>query len=231
MEAQGDMDNYPVLFTGLSCDRCNYGFKFLNHTNPDGCEPCACNPDGSLHQFCNPFSGQCECKSGIQGLLCDTCPPGTYGPRTGGVCVSCNCSAAGTVPGSVCHPLTGQCVCRPHAEGRQCDSCRDGWYASGLEGCQPCHCDPRGTGKGSAFCDKESGQCQCKSGMGGLRCNHCSAHMYNLSLGNDTHACRPCNCDRMGTLAETMCDPDSGQCVCVPNHQAVDCSTCKPGEC
>ncbi|KAK3537246.1 hypothetical protein QTP70_004660 [Hemibagrus guttatus] len=214
---------------GLTCDRCNYGFKFLNDTNPDGCEPCACNPDGSLHQFCNPFSGQCECKRGIHGLLCDTCHPGTYGPRTGGVCVSCNCSAAGIVPGSVCHPVTGQCVCRPHTEGRQCDSCHDDWYAPGLEGCQPCHCDPRGTVKGSTLCNKESGQCLCKSGVGGLRCNRCSVHMYNLSLGNDTHACHPCNCDLVGTLAGTVCDPDSGQCVCVPSHHAQDCSTCKPG--
>ncbi|KAM9466939.1 usherin [Clarias gariepinus] len=217
---------------GLTCDRCNYGFKFLNRTNPDGCEPCGCDPDGSLHQFCNPFSGQCECKKGIQGLLCDTCPPGTYGPRMDGVCMSCNCSASGIISGSVCHPVTGQCVCRPHVEGRRCDSCRDGWYKLGLEdslSCQPCHCDPRGIVQGSALCDKESGQCLCKSGVEGLRCNRCSAHMYNLSSANDTHACLPCNCDLVGTLAGTVCDPDSGQCVCAPTHQALDCSTCKPG--
>ncbi|KAF7704133.1 hypothetical protein HF521_021205 [Silurus meridionalis] len=217
---------------GRTCDRCNYSFKFLNHTNPDGCEPCACNPDGSLHQFCNPFTGQCECKNGIQGLLCDTCPPGTFGPKKDGVCVSCSCSAVGVIPGSACHPVTGQCVCRAHVEGRQCDSCIDGWYTPGRDGsrgCQPCHCDPRGTVDESAVCNKTSGQCRCKKGVEGLRCHRCAAHMYNLSSGNDTHSCQPCKCDLMGTLAGTVCDPDSGQCVCVPSHHTQDCHNCKPG--
>lgn len=32
-------------------------------------------------------------------------------------------------------------------------------------------------------------------------------------------------------MAGTVCDPDSGQCVCVSTHHAQDCSACKPGGC
>ncbi|XP_037397596.1 usherin [Pygocentrus nattereri] len=217
---------------GLSCDRCNYGFKFLNTTNPDGCEPCGCNPDGSLHQFCNPFTGQCECRDGIQGLVCDTCAPGTYGLKSGGLCLPCDCSPAGSVPGSTCDAVTGQCVCRPEVQGRRCDSCRDGYHSlggGGSLGCLPCRCEPRGTLEESFACDKLTGQCRCKSGTEGRRCNRCSPHMYWLVSANSTHGCQPCSCDLLGTVAGTVCDPDSGQCVCLPTRHRRDCGTCKPG--
>lgn len=223
----------PLLFTGLSCDRCNYGFKFLNSTNADGCDPCDCSQDGSLNQFCNPFTGQCECKDGVRGLLCDICAPGSYGLSVGGLCRPCDCNPIGSVLGAACDPLTGQCVCRPHVEGRRCDSCRDGYHSLGVGGslgCLPCQCEPRGTLELST-CDKMTGQCLCKSGMEGLRCNRCSPHMYWLVSVNSTHGCQPCSCDFLGTVTGTVCDPDSGQCACLPTRHGRDCSTCKPGEC
>ncbi|XP_062863133.1 usherin [Trichomycterus rosablanca] len=219
---------------GPTCDRCDYGYKFLNRTNPSGCEPCSCHPHGSLHQFCNPLTGLCECRDGVQGLLCDTCPPGTYGPNLGGIiCTPCDCSAQGTAPGSACHPVTGRCTCRPRTAGPRCDSCLDGWYWPGRDGvslgCQPCLCETRGTISGSTSCQKETGQCRCKVGVDGPRCNHCSGRMYDLSWANSTHACRPCHCHPVGTLPGTECDPETGQCTCLTSYHARDCSTCKPG--
>ncbi|XP_049320201.1 usherin isoform X1 [Astyanax mexicanus] len=217
---------------GLSCDRCNYGFKFLNSTNPDGCEPCGCNPDGSLHQFCNPFSGQCECRVGVRGLKCDTCAPDTYGLKGGRPCLPCDCSPLGSVPGLPCDPLTGQCVCRPHVEGRRCGVCQDGYHslgAGGSLGCLPCQCERRGTLEELSACDKVTGQCRCKSGTEGPRCNRCSPHMYWIGSGNSTHGCQPCLCDLLGSVAGTACDPDSGQCMCLPTRHGRECGSCKPG--
>ncbi|XP_066526697.1 usherin [Hoplias malabaricus] len=220
---------------GLSCDRCNYGFKFLIISNPDGCEPCGCNPKGSLHQFCNPFTGQCECKNGVLGILCDTCAPDTYGLQEGGICKPCECSSLGSVPGSTCDPWTGQCVCRPYVEGRRCDVCRDGYYGLGGNGslnslsCLPCLCDPRGTLQESFVCDKATGQCLCKSGTVGLRCNRCAPHTFWINSDNSTYGCQPCGCDPVGTMSLTTCDPDTGQCVCLPTRYGRDCGTCKPG--
>uniref|UniRef100_A0A3B1J7A9 Usher syndrome 2A (autosomal recessive, mild) n=1 Tax=Astyanax mexicanus TaxID=7994 RepID=A0A3B1J7A9_ASTMX len=219
---------------GLSCDRCNYGFKFLNSTNTDGCEPCGCNPDGSLHQFCNPFSGQCECRVGVRGLKCDTCAPDTYGLKGGRPCLPCDCSPLGSVPGLPCDPLTGQCVCRPHVEGRRCGVCQDGYHslgAGGSLGCLPCQCERRGTLEELSACDKVTGQCRCKSGTEGPRCNRCSPHMYWIGSSNSTHGCQPCLCDLLGSVAGTACDPDSGQCMCLPTRHGRECGSCKPGEC
>lgn len=219
---------------GLTCDRCNYGFKFLNHTHPDGCIPCGCDPRGSLHQFCNPFTGQCECKDGMQGLLCDTCVPQFYGMSGSGVCTPCACSPIGSVPGTSCDPVTGQCKCKPHVEGRRCDVCRDGYHSldSGNSlGCLPCGCEVKGTVNGSGVCNGTTGQCPCKSNVEGLRCYRCSAHTYNLSFANAKHGCQPCHCDPAGIVPATMCDPGSGQCVCLPTRNGRDCGTCKPGGC
>ncbi|XP_016124971.1 usherin [Sinocyclocheilus grahami] len=217
---------------GLTCDRCNYGFKFLNRTDPDGCIPCGCDPWGSLHQFCNPFTGQCECKDGVRGLLCDTCIPHFYSLNGSGVCLPCDCSPNGSVPGTSCDAVTGQCRCKPHTEGRRCDVCRDGYHSlhsSNSLGCVPCQCELRGTVNGSDVCDKTTGQCMCKNNVEGLSCNRCSSHTYNLSSANATHGCQPCHCDHMGTVPATVCNPVSGQCICLPTRYGQDCGTCKPG--
>ncbi|XP_065144388.2 usherin [Paramisgurnus dabryanus] len=217
---------------GLTCDRCNYGFKFLDHTHPDGCIPCGCDPRGSLHQFCNPFTGQCECKDGMQGLLCDTCVPQFYGMPGSGVCMPCACSPIGSVTGTSCDPVTGQCKCKPYVEGRRCDVCRDGYHSldrGNSLGCLPCGCEVKGTVNGSGVCDETTGQCACKSNVEGLRCNRCSAHTYNLSSANAKHGCQPCQCDPAGIVPATTCDSGSGQCVCLPTRYGRDCGTCKPG--
>lgn len=222
------------LHLGLTCDRCNYGFKFLNGTDPNGCVPCGCDPRGSLHQFCNPFTGQCECKHGVRGLLCDTCISHFYGLNGSGVCLACDCSLNGSVLGTSCDAVSGQCKCKPHTEGRQCDVCRDGYHSldrSNSLGCLPCQCELRGTVNGSDVCDKNTGQCTCKHNVQGLRCNRCTVHTYSLSSANATHGCQPCQCDQMGTVPATVCDPASGQCVCQPTRYGRDCGTCKPGWC
>uniref|UniRef100_A0A8C0V279 Usherin n=1 Tax=Cyanistes caeruleus TaxID=156563 RepID=A0A8C0V279_CYACU len=215
---------------GLRCDSCNFGFKALRYSNEDGCEPCWCNSHGSVSQFCNPLSGQCNCKERVKGLLCDTCVDNFYGLDVTG-CKACECDAAGSISGTVCDVRTGQCVCKPNIGGRRCDECLDGYHRvqkgpSFL--CLPCNCEKAGTVNGSLLCDKSTGQCPCKAGVTGLRCSQCMQQTYNLSLSN-AHGCQPCDCDALGTLAGTVCDHVSGQCVCLPQRQGRRCGECKPG--
>ncbi|MBN3306045.1 USH2A protein, partial [Amia calva] len=216
---------------GLSCDRCNFGFKFLSAANPDGCDPCNCDRNGSRHQFCNPFTGQCECKDRVHGLLCDSCAKNFYGLNTTGTCWPCDCNPLGTIPGTVCDAWTGQCFCKPHVEGRQCDVCLEGYHSlrqSNSLGCMACNCETRGTVNGSTVCNQTTGQCPCKSSVRGPQCSRCAPQSFNLTFNRDA-GCQPCQCDPMGTVSGTMCDSMSGQCVCLPPRQGRNCEGCKPG--
>ncbi|XP_014832285.1 PREDICTED: usherin-like isoform X1 [Poecilia mexicana] len=218
--------------TGLSCDRCEFGYWNLSH--PDGCIPCDCDPLGSLSSFCEPSGGQCECKPGVGGQRCDSCGRGLYGLRLEGSCAPCNCSRDGTVPGSNCDPHTGQCVCKEHVEGHHCDSCRHGYHT--LEqrnslGCLPCVCDSHGTVP-EGVCDRRTGQCPCKEGVEGAHCTSCVQNYYNRSLDLEkglSQGCVPCICDPRGTVTGSTCDSATGQCVCIPSRHGKDCSSCRPG--
>ncbi|XP_044201958.1 usherin [Thunnus albacares] len=218
--------------TGVSCDRCEFGYWNLSH--PDGCIPCDCDPLGSLSPYCEPEGGQCECKPGVGGQRCDSCGSGLYGLRLEGSCTPCNCSQEGTVPGTDCDPHTGQCVCKEHVEGHHCDTCRHGYHT--LEhrnslGCLPCVCDISGTVP-EGVCDMWTGQCPCRDGVEGAQCTNCAHNYYNRS--SDIHkglsqGCVPCVCDPRGTVAGSVCDSSTGQCICIPTRYGKDCSSCRPG--
>ncbi|XP_053172998.1 usherin [Scomber japonicus] len=218
--------------TGLSCDRCEFGYWNLSH--PDGCIPCDCDPLGSLSPYCEPEGGQCQCKPGVGGQRCDSCGSSLYGLRLEGSCTPCNCSQDGTIPGTDCDPQTGQCVCKEHVEGHHCDSCRHGYHT--LEhrnslGCLPCVCDISGTVP-EGVCDMWTGQCPCREGVEGAQCTNCAHNYYNRS--SDIHkglsqGCVPCVCDPRGTVAGSACDSSTGQCVCIPTRYGKDCSRCRPG--
>uniref|UniRef100_A0A7N5KIX5 Usherin n=1 Tax=Ailuropoda melanoleuca TaxID=9646 RepID=A0A7N5KIX5_AILME len=215
---------------GLRCDHCNFGFKFLRSFNADGCEPCLCNLHGSVNKLCNPLSGQCECKKEAKGLQCDTCREHFYGLDITS-CKACDCDMAGSLSGTVCDAKTGQCVCKPSVGGRQCNECLEGYFYLQQNNsflCLPCNCDKTGTVHGSLLCDKSTGQCPCKLGVTGLHCNQCAPHRYNLTSGN-FQGCQMCECDSLGTLPGTICDPISGQCLCLPNRQGRRCNRCQPG--
>lgn len=219
-----------VLFAGLRCNRCNFGFKFLQSFNDDGCQPCQCNPHGSVNQLCNPLSGQCECKKEAKGLKCDTCREDFYG-LAGSACKACDCSLAGSQAGTTCDAETGQCVCKSNVGGRQCNQCLEGYFSLQQKDsflCLPCNCEKTGTVHGSLLCDKSTGQCLCKSGVTGLRCDQCAPHRFNLTMGN-LQGCQVCECDSLGTLPGSICDPVSGQCPCLPHRQGRRCEQCQPG--
>ncbi|XP_003474286.2 usherin isoform X2 [Cavia porcellus] len=237
--ADGDITCHPnsgqckckANVIGLRCDHCNFGFKFLQSSNNEGCEPCECNLHGSVSQICHPVSGQCECKRDVRGLRCDRCGEHFYGLDATG-CKACKCHVAGSISGTICDAETGQCRCKPNVGGRQCGECVEGYFSRWQNDsfrCLPCHCDKSGTVNGSLLCDKVTGQCPCRSGVTGLLCDQCEPHRYNLTTEGHFQSCAMCECDSLGTLPGTTCDRISGQCVCLPRRQGRRCDRCQAG--
>ena len=88
-----DLVSILILFIGLKCDSCEYGFYNLSSENAAGCSPCLCNPFGSTDPYCNRDSGQCLCKENVEGSRCDRCVPGYHSFNLG--CVPCDCDSKG----------------------------------------------------------------------------------------------------------------------------------------
>lgn len=124
---------------GPKCDQCApYHWKLASGR---GCEPCACDPNNSLSPQCNQFTGQCPCREGFGGLMCNAaairqCPDRTYGD-TGTGCRACDCDFRGT-EGPGCDKASGRCLCRPGLTGPRCDQCQRG-YCDRYPVCVACH--------------------------------------------------------------------------------------------
>ena len=59
---------------------CDDGFTPAQEPNKENCPKiCNCHPAGSYNQFCDPVSGQCSCRPGVIGKLCDSCMIGFWG--------------------------------------------------------------------------------------------------------------------------------------------------------
>jgi len=83
-------------YTGKSCERCDYGF----YGDPNGvgrghCEPCQCNPYGSVSDECDEVTGQCNCRPGITGRDCSKCSARNV--IIGKMCTSCDDACTGTL--------------------------------------------------------------------------------------------------------------------------------------
>ncbi|XP_012994341.3 netrin-4 [Esox lucius] len=92
-----------------SCRRGFYRYPGRRGSAPDSCTPCLCHPLGSLTSLsggyapCNPSNGDCTCKPGVAGPLCDKCMVGFWGLHGYG-CRPCDCG------GGNCDPYTGDCL-------------------------------------------------------------------------------------------------------------------------
>ncbi|KAL7642435.1 UNVERIFIED_CONTAM: hypothetical protein RMT77_006996 [Armadillidium vulgare] len=73
-------------YTGNKCERCAKGF-FGNPSELGGsCNPCNCDPNGSIGNDCDN-DGNCRCKPGIIGQDCSQCEPRHIVSEIG--CISC----------------------------------------------------------------------------------------------------------------------------------------------
>ncbi|XP_026326893.1 laminin subunit beta-1 isoform X2 [Hyposmocoma kahamanoa] len=119
--------------TGVNCDQC-----IENHWRialGEGCEPCDCDPIGSVSPQCNPYIGNCSCNPGYGGRQCDQCQENHWGdPNI--QCFECDCDPYGSAT-SQCMRQNGQCVCKPGMGGYKCDMCARG-YLGEAPHCQAC---------------------------------------------------------------------------------------------
>ena len=206
---------------GLQCDTCISGFYNLTESNPDGCQPCNCNLNGTVggSNTCDDSNGQCNCKSNVIGLQCDQCRPGTVSLDASNPdgCSACQCNELGSFG---CDSL-GVCQCKNGVMGNRCDQCEDGFYNLTATGCQPCMCHP--VGATSLICNKAFGNCSCKANTEGFLCDQCREGFYNIS-----QSCVDCQCNPAGSIDNT-CDTDTGKCMCKTNVDGPTCDQCIPG--
>ncbi|XP_058668772.1 laminin subunit beta-2-like isoform X2 [Ammospiza caudacuta] len=120
---------------GPRCDRCRHGAYGLSHDDPQGCQPCRCDPRGTVagSSPCDPISGDCYCKRFVAGRSCSQCVPEFWGLSYDlGGCRPCACDFGGAY-NNRCSMEDGACSCRPHIMGRQCDQVQPGFFCAPLD--------------------------------------------------------------------------------------------------
>lgn len=119
---------------GRRCDVCKNGFWNFTKDNPDGCQPCTCNTEGTINnQGCNILSGECTCKRYVTGRDCNQCLPEYYGlsEKQDG-CEPCDCDPGGAFDNN-CDVISGQCKCRENLTGRRCNVPKQQHFVASLE--------------------------------------------------------------------------------------------------
>uniref|UniRef100_A0A670J3M1 Laminin subunit beta 4 n=1 Tax=Podarcis muralis TaxID=64176 RepID=A0A670J3M1_PODMU len=110
---------------GVHCDKCKPNYYGLSGSDPLGCQPCSCNPSGSLSfSACDPVTGECLCQRFATGQHCEECPVGTSFVH------GCAVFVLFRLPlfSARCAPTNGQCECLPNIVGRQCSEPAPGYF-------------------------------------------------------------------------------------------------------
>ncbi|XP_068120602.1 laminin subunit alpha-5 [Hyperolius riggenbachi] len=181
----------------------------------NGAQSCNCHEAGSVGTSCEPYGGQCTCRTNVIGRDCSRCATGFWGFPD---CRPCECGSR------LCDEVTGQCICPPRTVKPDCTACQPQTFGCHpLVGCEECDCSRIGLQNVTEpSCDIETGQCTCKPNIMGRRCEKCAPGFYGYPN------CKSCDCNRAGTEA-SICDPLSGQCLCKENVEGPTCDRCRLG--
>ena len=175
---------------GERCELCSPGFWGDAVTRGAGCVSCECYKPGTREAECDAGTGQCECRSNVEGERCDRCRETYWNIDSGAGCDPCNCDPIGSLSQS-CDLRTGRCQCRPGITGHRCDVCMANHYGFSPSGCRTCDCDDRGS-EGAA-CDQLTGQCPCAGGeVEGRRCDRCRENTRSRPDRSRGQHCEPC---------------------------------------
>ncbi|XP_069620811.1 netrin-4 isoform X3 [Ranitomeya imitator] len=144
---------------GPHCEQCaplynDRAWKAANGKTgePNMCETCSCHPVGSAklsfsnHTLCDPQNGNCPCKPGVAGPICDRCMVGYWGFGEYG-CRPCAC------PGN-CDSFTGDCITNLEVDwyhGPDFLSSEQGFSALRHSG--KCECKDQVLENAKVFCD------------------------------------------------------------------------------
>lgn len=199
--------------------------------------------------------GRCDCTHNTKGLNCETCEDfyndlpwkPAFGKQTN-ACKKCECNrhafschfdekvfvASGHVSGGVCDN------CLHNTQGQHCQECMPFFYRDPQEDvsspymCRACDCNPNGS-LDEGICDSvndpengiEAGACHCKPNVKGRACDQCKDGFWNLDP-NNAEGCEACTCNTLGTVNNSGCNMNNGECQCKRLVTGKDCNQCQP---
>ncbi|KAF7666905.1 hypothetical protein LDENG_00088500 [Lucifuga dentata] len=163
---------------GPCCQNCKPGY--YGNALAQDCKECLCDRRGTVVTqcplespcFCESSTGQCPCRTGVVGVLCDQCDDGYWNLGGTSGCQRCNCDPANSLS-NICDKVTGQCPCHAEFGGRQCDECGENHFGNPDLQCISCDCNLEGTRRPS--CDPDTGECLCRDGVTGPGGRHRAA--------------------------------------------------------
>ncbi|XP_039860060.1 laminin subunit beta-4 isoform X2 [Simochromis diagramma] len=179
---------------GLHCQHCKPGYH--GNALTQDCKECSCDRRGTQETrcplgrpcFCDPRTGQCPCRTGVIGKLCDECEDRYWNLNIASGCQPCSCDLIKSIS-NICDKVTGHCPCHPEFGGRHCDECRENHFRNPDLQCISCDCNLEGTKQPSR--DPETGKCICRAGVSGVFCDECTPGFNTLFSACEP--CHPCN--------------------------------------
>eukprot|EP00808_Paulinella_micropora_P025307 g7364.t1 len=183
--------------TNSVCDKCETDrYSNISASVIKNCIPCNCSAN-ALNTSCQS-DGQCWCKPGVTGKICDTCVAGQTYAGAAGLCLECtrlaNCSAQ---------------TCLSTGLAR-CTQCTTGYFVNQTTGT-------------CAKCTAKIGGClayNC-SNASSSTCLLCDTNRYLTN--NDTN-CKKCGCLVNNTQNWQDTCNSGGQCPCLPGYSGFTCN-------
>ncbi|KAI6656439.1 Laminin gamma [Oopsacas minuta] len=168
---------------GQLCQTCVNGYYGPFLEDRFGCRFCGCTPGTTLlPRKCDPDTGICLCREGVEGETCSLVTDGYYVEEITQYDVDNKVQPMCNRGDQVACDLTGIWFdestqvkrCQEDISGEKCCSYSQKIISIFLNnGGLTCSCHPNGS-ESIALCDKCGGQCDCKSYTTGRDCSQCS---------------------------------------------------------